>query len=155
MTPKPASKPVEKSPPGLRIGRPRTIGQLMVVVALSGLAFTALAPRYAPPRPARRTLRAVRAVPIQAWVTPGPAAPTSIDERFVHPAAEGIDPKFVVQAPSGIDDGMVVPAEHLWKGSVRRARPVPDLFPAPDHGKSFRTPQYELTPPPSAPRFRR
>jgi hypothetical protein len=152
MTPRPASKPVEKSPPGFRIGRPRTIGQLMVVVALSGLAFTALVPRYAPPRPARRTLRAV---PIQAWVTPGPVASMSIDDRFVYPAPEGIDPKFVVQAPVGIDDGMIVPAERLWQGSVRRARPVPDLFLAPDHGKSFRTPHYKLTPPPSASRFRR
>jgi hypothetical protein len=124
----------------------------MVVVALSGLAFTALAPRHAPPRPVRRTFRAV---PVQAWVTPGPAASTSIDERFVHPAPEGIDPKFVVQAPSGIDDGMIVPAEHLWQGSVRRARPVPDLFPAPVPGKSFRTPRYKLAPAPSPSGFRR
>jgi hypothetical protein len=151
MTPKPGSKSLEKSPPGFRIGRPRTIGQLMVVVALSGLAFTALVPRHAPPRTVRRTFRAV---PVQAWVTPGPAA-SSIDDRFVHPAPEGIDPKFVVQAPSGIDDGMIVPAERLWKGSVRRARPVPGLFAAPVPGKSLRTPKYEPTPPPSASRFRR
>ena len=93
---------------------PRSLGRLMTLVALSGLAFAALAPR-----PGAGTARPNVPGPFRLRFAP-PANPTySVealpfpDERMVSPAPEGIDDRIVFRAPEGIDDGMIVPVERL------------------------------------------
>ena len=117
MTPK--AKPLGR----FRRFVPRTIGQIMVLVAVSGLGFTALAPRNAMPQPGWKTFRA-RATTVPMWVTPAPGSVASIDKAMVHPAPEAIDPGFIALAPDGIDDGMIVSPDRL------RQHPV---FPSPGH----------------------
>ena len=101
-----------KAPVRGRFAPPRTIRQLMTVVALSGLAMSALSRRdgVVAPRPtfraARPTLRvALRALRHQPPVVQ-PAEPGTVDDRILVAAPQGIDARFVVAAPDGIDDGI-------------------------------------------------
>jgi hypothetical protein len=82
----------------------RSIGQLMVVVALSGLAMAVL-----PERPRTRSLppglrppvvRAVQVIP--------PVQTPRVSDRFVREAPAGIDDAMIVTARQGIDDAMIV-----------------------------------------------
>ena len=109
-----------KQPPGrVRGFPPRSLSQLMTVVALSGLAMAALVPRgggrsFAP----QRRL----APPPRLWSFPAPASPRGeAYDRFVITAPEGLDPGIVVAAPEGIDDRMIAapagvqsPAPRVW-----------------------------------------
>ena len=89
---------------------PRTLGQLMTLVALAGLGLAAVTPKGRTPLPPR-------VVPTR-WFSPqSPAvrfAPLTEragpDDRFVVTGPARIDEAFIVQAPEGFDDGMIAPA---------------------------------------------
>jgi len=99
----------------------RSIGQLMVVVALSGLAMAAL-PGRSRPRPLTFGARppAVRAV----QVIPQVQAP-QVPDPFVREAPGGIDDAMIVTARQGIDDAMIVGPSRL-RGRPVSPDPVPD-----------------------------
>lgn len=112
-----------KPPPKLKGFLPRTLGQIMVLVALSALGITAILPRPVPPpkTPPKgfRIWRAPRALPV-----PLPQAPPFPQaDRFLHVAPTAIDEAILVEAPRGIDEAMIVdPAEGRGarSGVVRR-----------------------------------
>lgn len=94
---------------------PRKLGQLMTVVALSGLAMSAIGPRgpgrAGPPRAPRMSTSP------RAWSLANPpltrVAPEvnlSFDAGIYKAAPQGIDNRFVVDAPQGIDARMIVEA---------------------------------------------
>jgi hypothetical protein len=103
----------------------RSIGQLMVVVALSGLAMAVLPDRHRP-MPLALGIRpaAVRAV----QVIPRGQIPRAADP-FVREARPGIDDAMIVTARPGIDDAMIISP-----GRLRRAPVIPQ--PAPDASES-------------------
>jgi hypothetical protein len=119
-------KPIPELPARRRGFVPRTLAELMAVVALSALAFAVLTPRAGPaaPRPPLRlSLMRPRAVPIPTF--PGTSPTVSVDEGIFRPAPEGVDDRMVVAAPEGIDDAMVVSADPASRRRVVRALPLP------------------------------
>jgi hypothetical protein len=98
----------------------RSIGQLMVVVALSGLAMAVL-----PERPGTRSLPpGLRPPAVRAVQVIPPAQTPRVPDRFVREAPAGIDDAMIVTARQGVDDAMIVNPARL------RGRPVtPDLAP--------------------------
>jgi hypothetical protein len=108
---------------------PKTLGRLMLLVALSALGLGSLAhqsrvsgvmaaPRPRLAKPAQLPLRYIREVPPR--ISPA--------DRFIKVAPEEIDERFVIAAPEGIDDHMIVAPERLTRheGTVPRLRqPVP------------------------------
>ena len=92
----------------------RSIGQLMVVVALSGLAMAVLPDRSRPmslaPGIRPPAVRAVQVIP--------PVQTPRVPDRFVREAPGGIDDAMIVTARPGIDDAMIVNPSRL------RGRPV-------------------------------
>jgi len=96
-----------KTPPKFWTFPPRSLGQLMTVVALSGLAVSAFAPRGGLGVPPPRARRFMAAPAARTWAVPNdPALPAADPIIFAAPA--GIDDRMVVAAPPGIDDRMVV-----------------------------------------------
>lgn len=114
-----------------------SIGQIMVVVALSGLALAVLPDRSRlTSRPPGIRPRVVRAVQV---ISPG-QTPSSPD-RFVHKAPAGIDDAMVVTARDGIDDAMIVSPARLRGGPI---------LPEPSPEEPGRAKVIPLTPIPSA-----
>jgi hypothetical protein len=105
----------------------RSIGQLMVVVALSGLAMAVLPDRHRPmplaPGTRPGAVRAVQVVP-RVQVPRARAV-----DPFLHEARPGIDDAMIVTARPGIDDAMIV-----GPGRMRGALAIPQ--PAPDESES-------------------
>jgi hypothetical protein len=99
----------------------RSIGQLMVVVALSGLAMAVLPDRHRPMRlaPGIRPA-AVRSV----QVIPRVQVPRSADP-FIREARRGIDDAMIATARRGIDDGMIVSPGRL-RGATISPPQAPD-----------------------------
>ena len=94
---------------------PRKLGPLMTVVALSGLAMSAVGPRGAgragPPRVA-----GLRASPL-IWnlssrqvARPARSATPGLDSGIYAAVPQDIDNRFVVDTPQRIDDRMIVEA---------------------------------------------
>jgi hypothetical protein len=120
---RPKRKPELEFQPRLRrwYGPIRSIGQLMVVVALSGLAMAVLPDRQRPMRlaPGIRPA-AVRAV----QVIPQAQAPRAAD-TFIREARPGIDDAMIVTARGGIDDAMIVSPGRL-RGTTISPQQAPD-----------------------------
>src|SRR4029079_17708162 len=99
----------------------RSIGQLMVVVALSGLAMAVLPDRSRPlslaPAITPPAVRAVQVIP--------PMQAPRVPDRFVREAPGGIDDAMIVTARQGIDDAMIVGPSRL-RGRPVAPDPVPD-----------------------------
>jgi hypothetical protein len=89
-----------KPPPKPRFFPPRTLGQLMILVALCGLALAVVVPREdgqgAGPRPSRGRLGSLR-------LRPALAARPALPFRVPGQTATGED-AMVLAAPAGIDD---------------------------------------------------
>lgn len=96
-----------KTPRKFRPFPPRSLGQLMTVVALSGLAVSSLVPRGGPGVSAPRARWFMAAPGARTRVVP-PYATLPAADPMVFPAPAGIDDRMVVAAPSGIDDRMIV-----------------------------------------------
>jgi hypothetical protein len=121
MRPKPEPEFVFQ-PKHRRWYRPiRSIGQLMVMVALSGLALAVLPERHRP-MPMALGIRppAVRAV----QVVPPVRVPRPLDPS-VHEARPGIDDAMIVTARQGIDDAMIVNPGR-FRGAPIIQQPAPD-----------------------------
>ena len=84
---------------------PRSIAELMVIVAISGVALAVVT------EGSRRLNRGVTTrtpfLPIQRGVPPIPNP--QLPDPFVIPDMPGIDDAMIKQAPEGIDDGMIFP----------------------------------------------
>jgi len=103
----------------------RSIGQLMIVVALSGLAMAVL-----PDRPRPMSLApGIRPTAVRAVQVLPPVQAPRVPDRFVREAPGGIDDAMIVTARPGIDDAMIVNPSRL------RGRPVTPE-PAPDESGS-------------------
>ena len=142
-----------KASPGPRLRLPRTLAQLMTLVALCGLAFAA-----ARPRPEARPFPLARAVPFPAAV---PILVAGLDDRFVHPAPRGLDDRFIVAAPEGLDDGIIVDPGRMSGRLGATAARGPRVSPTPAPGMRvipLPAPMWPqnpyLVPPPGVP-FRR
>jgi hypothetical protein len=104
----------------------RSIGALMVVVALSGLALGIV-----------RTPRG--RIGVRAPVAPRVALKVQPRDRFVIVAPAEIDPGMVVRAREDIDPGMVFNPDTRRRGSAANGpapvivTPAPAPVPAPDH----------------------
>lgn len=110
---------------------PRTLNTLMSAVALSGLAFGALAQRPGGPTPGRPP---VLTPPPDFVTTPVPARPPAgPPDHFLVAPREGLDPRFVVAAPPGIDDGIIAPTPHPVAAPATWSAPGPGVLivPAP------------------------
>ncbi len=83
------------------ISPPRTLGQIMTLVALSGFGMAALVPRDGMP-PRRWAVPAPRFGPVLP-----PPIPVPVD-RFVITASQMMDERMIIQAPGGIDEAMIV-----------------------------------------------
>jgi hypothetical protein len=114
---------------------PRTIRQLMMAVALSGLVLWAAGPRRGgvANRPGRLGGRVPGAAMHQSAVLSqaNPAWPG--DPGILTAAPAGIDDRFVVAAPEGIDDRFVVVPQHFPTRAAVPARVARDrpVVPAP------------------------
>lgn len=94
---------------------PRKLGPLMTVVALSGLAMSAIGPRGAggagPPRVARlRTAPLIWSLSSRQVARPALSVTPGLDSGIYAAVPLGIDNRFIVDAPQGIDDRMIVEA---------------------------------------------
>ena len=85
--------------------RPRSIQQVLAVVALGGLALV-----MTRPQPQRRAfVPPIATTEVRRLIATGNLdGNASIDPRFVHSAPDGIDDAIIV-APPRIDDGIVAP----------------------------------------------
>ncbi len=119
-----------KAPAGRRrwYTPPRTLNTLMSAVAVSGLAFAAVAPRPGASPPAWPP-----GMP-PPWVVqyPGPTRLLTPYDPFLVAPREGLDPGFVVAAPRGIDDSMIAPPGRQF---VAPARPQTWPIPIPPTGR--------------------
>jgi len=115
-----------KASPGLRL---RTLGSLMIVIALCGLAFAAARPR--PEARSGPAFPAPRALPIP---TAGPILIAGLDDRFVHPAPRGLDDRFVVAARAGLDDGIIVDPGRMTGRIGASVQRGPRMTPVPAPG---------------------
>ena len=97
---------------------PRTLGRLMTVIALSGLAMAGYAHRTR--RPATAPLYRVRFLP--PGVSQGIPVPRPMDPSILV-APPGIDDAMIVTARSGIDDAMIIHPGR-WAGTPAPATPV-------------------------------
>ena len=98
----------------------RSIGRLMTLVALSGLALAAFSEQSRP------TILPVRTKPaLLRWVPPPARAPSPrLRAPGVIVAPRGIDEAMIVTAPSGIDEAMIVNPERLTRARMA-ATPTP------------------------------
>ncbi|HZW29158.1 MAG TPA: hypothetical protein VFF52_00520 [Isosphaeraceae bacterium] len=134
--------------------RIRAIGQLVVVIVLSGLLFSAIPSRGQ--GPVRSALR-FQKVPGQQAVIPGPIGRLRTPvrpprDRFVIVAPAAIDPKMVVRADPDLDAEMVFNPETGRRGSSGSAPAragVPVAPPAVPHPAPAEPPPQTWTPPPS------
>jgi hypothetical protein len=134
----------------------RTIGRLMGLVALSGLALAAYTERSRPQPPPRGRIRFVpRQVlqPVQPAQPQTPvqrAQPTLPRDRSLIPARPGIDEAMIVTARAGIDDAMIVSPGRMHGQSIVDPLQSPSPTPAePNPG-----PVVPWQPGPSGPRPR-
>ncbi|MGP0069194.1 MAG: hypothetical protein ACLQGP_37040 [Isosphaeraceae bacterium] len=97
----------------------RSIGQLMIVVALSGLMFWGGSLRSRPPlrNTPRRILRPM--TPVRVPAIPSPAPVVQPRDPFVVVASPEIDPAMVIRADPDLDAAMVVhPDARSWSPRV-------------------------------------
>ena len=142
---KPKSESDPELPSNLRrwYWRIRSIGQLMIVIALSGLVLSIVPPRT---RGAVRGSLNIKTVRGQPAVIPGPigrlqAGARPSRDRFVIVAPAEIDPEMVVRADPDLDAEMVFNPETGRRGS-------PGAAPAPGGGPVEPTLRlWELRPP--------
>jgi hypothetical protein len=108
----------------------RSIGSLMIVVALSGLMLRALpiAPKRPGPPAWRVAPRAAVPVLVQGPVQTPPAAVARPPDRFVIVAPAEIDPEMVLRAREDIDPEMVFNPDAGRRGPIPTA-PVPGVNP--------------------------
>jgi hypothetical protein len=112
---------------------PQSIAELMVVVAISGVALAVVT------EGSRRlnkgvTTRTPFVLPIQRGVLRVPLPqpqPQPLDPSAI-PARQGIDDAMIKQAPEGIDDGMIFPRPSLFRApAVLPPSPVTPSNPQP------------------------
>ena len=111
----------------------RSAGQLMIVVALSGLTFWVMPMGWGGPATGSRGVRRApvrRAAIRQPLQTPRAGAAPSSD-RFVIMAAPEIDPAMVIRADPDIDAAMVV---HPSGADGRATRVAPSIGWPPSQG---------------------
>jgi hypothetical protein len=95
----------------------RSIGRLMALVVLSGLALAAFSDQSRP------TILPVKTKPaLPRWVPPPARAPSPrLRTPGVIVAPQGIDEAMIVTAPSGIDEAMIVNPERLNRARMATA----------------------------------
>jgi hypothetical protein len=100
-----------------------SLGRLMTLVALSGLALAAYSERSLP-KPSRLGLRNL----MLRQRTPGflqqSPVPSSLDPSIIV-APPGIDEAMIVTAREGIDEAMIVKPGQLWTGPLAAPRILP------------------------------
>jgi hypothetical protein len=111
----------------------RSIGHLMIVVAVSGLLLSVL-PAGSRRHRAARVPRNVALIPRPGESLQAKALPEQTRDPFVIMAPAEIDPKMVKLAPAGIDEEMVVNPYSRGGQSPRRQSP-PGNRPAPLPGR--------------------
>ena len=153
MKPKPEHDPERPSSSRRWSWRIRSIGQLMIVIALIGLALSVVPLRTQAPAPGVLKFRGVRG---RRAMLPGsigrlPAEVRQARDRFVIVAPAAIDPGMVVQADPDLDAAMVFNPETGRRGTLPgdqapRSRPVePEAIPEPAPGEP--TPRLWTLPP--------
>lgn len=126
MRPKPAADPEllprPKSRPRLRSFR--SLGRLMTLVALSGLALAAYSERWRP-QPAGVGVRNLMLRPRTAGTLQQAPVPPSVDPSIIV-APPGIDEAMIVTAREGIDEAMIVNPGRLRPGpsATQPTRPI-------------------------------
>jgi hypothetical protein len=141
----------------------RSIGQLMIVVALSGLVLSVVSMKSQRPSPSvnvrKRLPMTSRLVQVPSRNLQARDVVQPPPDRFVIVARAEIDPAMVVQARPDIDPGMVfnpytrrrgsapsdpMPGVSLWElGQTPRPLPVPEQL-----SPRGRVPQYPVIPQP-------
>lgn len=87
---------------------PKTIGQIMTLVAFSALGLTAVLPRPGNPLPGPPKFRAWPALRATQPISGAPVVAPAPGDHFLRVVPEGLDEAILVEAPAGTDEAMLV-----------------------------------------------